>query len=554
MTETAQATPSKTANPSKVEAIAELAKRLCLALTNVEMFSADHPLAVKGITSAFEWLQGVFKERREAVVFSVSGKTLVLDGMPMEARNPLVEKLAVKLDAVHVNSLYFEPQVTSEEFREFYRTLGKGPKYVDEHGGFTKLLDAAGVKNIKTPEVSYVMVTGDEKVVSKSARVVEGDAVEGVTADSEIAKYMVWKVLQKADEQKWLLNEMKNDPQKMAQMITDGIDLAVSRSEMGLDGSEESGVAALLKNIKLVGESLVDGTTGDVKEGEGDLEKALVTLESELRLRSSKLMSSKVATGFVNEILGIVTSYSDQVRAKQISDQFLKGERSLKRTEQLLKEMAPKDQPVDQFIVRIRDHLVKKGMTPEDLEKLVGAMDKTDEPRKPKRPAKPRKPLSQAVHEGVSKRLKDLSVDTAKMEEITESMGSFIEERAREKAAEYRAETEVQKTLSERRGRVLENIPWGVVLWDLEGKPEYVNQVAQDALGTAESIVPLGEALRAALKACKFPVLDRSKVPPEVVLGDAEMKLLMQILRPVTDEHDSVFGVILVPMKRTGAS
>ena len=44
-------------------------------------------------------------------------------------------------------------------------------------------------------------------------------------------------------------------------------------------------------------------------------------MERELKMRSGQLMSSKVAAGFVNEILGVITSFSDHVKAKRMSEE-----------------------------------------------------------------------------------------------------------------------------------------------------------------------------------------------------------------------------------------
>jgi hypothetical protein len=185
---------------SKVQEMAELVKRLCMALTNVEMFGVDHPVGNKGIETASEWLAQMFERREEPVVISVSGKTIILDGVPLEERNPLVAKLASRLDDVHVSNLFLDPEITADEFTSFFRILGQGPKAVNAGGGLVKMLEDEGVTHIAMKEISYIMVTGDEKVVSKDATVVDGSGVSGLDDDSEIVKYMVWKVLQKADE------------------------------------------------------------------------------------------------------------------------------------------------------------------------------------------------------------------------------------------------------------------------------------------------------------------------------------------------------------------
>lgn len=553
MADTPQAAPER---ESKVADMAELIKRLCVALTNVEMFSADHPMARKSIEHAYEWLKELFGKRHEKVVISVAGKRIVLDGLPLEERNPLVSKLAAKLDEVHINNLFFGPDTTSEEFQNFYRVLGKGAKVVNAGAGFAAMLAETGATNIELRDISYVMVTGDQKVVSRDAQVVEGNTPMGVAGDSEMVKYMIWKVLQKADEQKWMINEIKNNPQKMADMILDGLELAMSRAEMGIR-DEEGSIDALLTNIRRIGEGLVDeqGSDAPGAGGEDDVGKALMTLENEIRLRSSKLMSSKVASGFVNEILHVVTGYADRARAKEVTDEFVKGEDGLKRAEKLLREMAPKTESTDNYITRIRGQLERRGLKEEDLEKLLKGLqaDGTEQasassPEKPKKPRKPRvkKPVSQAVSEGLAKRLKELHLEGEQAQQVTENLGSFIEERAKERAGEFRQEAEHLKVAVERRGRLLEDVPVGVVIWDGDGKIEFINAAATAAVGLAAG-AELSVSVRTALKTWPFPLVDLPEVPADMVLTETDMKLLTSVMRPVKDAAGDVYGAILLP-------
>jgi len=550
--------PQAPERESKVADIAELIKRLCVAVTNVEMFSADHPMARKSIEHAYEWLKGLFDRRAEAVVISVAGKRIVLDGLPLEERNPLVSKLAAKLDEVHINNLFFQPETSQEEFQNFYRVLGKGPKAINAGPGFAAMLEELGVQNIQLRDISYVMVTGDQKVVSRDAKVVEGE--KGSSADSEMVKYMIWKVLQKADEQKWLINEIKNNPQKMADMILDGLELAISRSEIGIK-DEEGSIEALLGNIRKIGEGLVERSGDDTSPGESDdAGRALMTLENEIRLRSSKLMSSKVASGFINEILHVVTGYADRARAKEVTDEFLKGEDGLKRAEKLLRDMAPKTESAERYIARIRGQLQQRGLSEEDLQKLLSGLEAgkqvgaepaaegaADKPKKPRKP-RAKKPVSQAVAEGLGKRLKDLHVADDQARQMTESLGSFIEDRARERAGEIREEAEHFRGEAERRGRLLEDLPMGVVIWDGEGRVEFVNAAATAAAGLGSGSV-LTEPVRAALSTWPFPLDQLPELPADTALTEEDMKLLTSVARVVKDAAGDAYALILLPAR-----
>jgi PAS domain-containing protein len=350
---------------------------------------------------------------------------------------------------------------------------------------------------------------------------------------------MTARVLQKAEEQKWLLTELKNNPQKIADLISEGIDLAVSRQESGL-AHDDGTVETLMQNIKLVGQALLQQEDATQGEGAEPVERVVMNLENELRLRSSKLMSTKVASGFLNEILGVVASYSDRVRARRISNEFLKGENTLKRAERLLKELAPEGESGADMLARLGDMLKQKGLSAADVESLIQTSKQEAAPK----PRKPRRPYSKPVAEGVEKRLKDLHLAPEQQQQMVDSLSSYVEDRAREKSAEVRVELEQVTASRELRSRALDEIAWGIVLWNAEGQPEFANRAARAAAG-ADALPPLTDALRGALRQWTFPLRD---LPESAAgLGVAEMKLLMAVARALVDASGTVYGAVLTP-------
>lgn len=539
---------SRGASWSRVEAMAELVKRLCLALTNVEMFSADHPVARHGIDHAYAWLRQMLDAWNEPVVISVAGATILLDGLPLEERNPLVSKLAKRFDEVHINNIFFEPAITQEEFREFYRLLGRGPKVINADGGFSEVLKKSPIQNIHLKDVSYVMVTGDEKVVSKDAQVIEPDEIAGISTDADIVKYMVGKLLERADEQKWLINEIKNNPTKMADMITQGIDLAMSRAELGKDN--ESGVGTLINNIRLIGERLLEEEKDGQGGGQEELERALLTLEREMKLRSSKLMSSKVATGFVNEIMSVVTTYADRVRAKQISDEFLKGERSLKQTESLLRKLAPDEEDKEHLLLRLADQLVKRGMSEEDVKKMLDQIKgpapeppaaKTTEPA-------PRKSVAELLNDGIEKRLAAAGLKGEKLKQAVKGIVPYIEAAAKEKVAEIQKQVQVLQGEIEKTSHVLREVPIGVITWQSDGKVAVANAAAR-AMLKKEMGLDRSAALAKRLKEWTFPLTDVPDLMKETDLTNDDVNLLLSVAKVMKDKDGEPYGVIMLPLR-----
>jgi PAS domain-containing protein len=284
----------------------------------------------------------------------------------------------------------------------------------------------------------------------------------------------------------------------------------------------------------------VDEETGEVKDGQEDLEHSILRLENEMRLRSQRLTSSKVMSGFINEVLALVTSYSDRVRAKRICNEFLKDERSLKQTEKLLKQLAPTEEPKD-CVERMRQLLVRGGVTEKALaEWLDGTAKKRAGAARPR----PRRRAPAAVAEGITKRLAGLALDSARAQALTDDLSAFVEQRARERSADILEQVEDLRGSVSRRDRTLEGLAQGVVLWGSEGKVEYANATARRALG-ADAVPDLHPELRRALRELRFPLADPEPLASRAGLGQADVHLLMSIAAVLT-EGEEPYAVLFV--------
>ena len=181
-------------------------------------------------------------------------------------------------------------------------------------------------------------------------------------------KYLANTILKTAHEKQWLINEIKYNPKKMAANIVHGVELAASQAEMGIDSDSDT-ISVLLNNVKLIGQQLISDETDDADLI--DAEEAVLTIEKELRNRTGHVTSSKVAGGFINQILTLITSFSDQVKASRISHEFLKGESGLLETERILQSMATDTDPKETMLIRLYNMIVEQGVDEKDVTRLL---------------------------------------------------------------------------------------------------------------------------------------------------------------------------------------
>jgi PAS domain-containing protein len=528
--------PSGAHDVTKVEKIIELVKRLCLAESMCRIYGAAHPNARESIHKMFEWVNEILTEKHEVIINMAEGK-VVVEGMPADERNPMIAKFAKTFNTIHADNLFFEEGLTLEECERFYGVLSLGPRHINAEGGLQAMLEKHGITHIAVKQISYVMVREDEKVVARDAQVIDEKVIEAAGGDKELVEYMVQQVLKRAEERKWLINEIKNNPKKMADMITQGIELAVSRSDSGL--SQEKTIEGLLENIKMVGQSMVEENAEGSADA-ADLQEAVMTLESEVRSRSQKLMSSETAVGFINEVLTVITSYTDRVKAKQLSDEILKGERSLKQAEKLLQHLAPQEVSSEQFLMRIRSMLVDRGITEDQLMALAeGAAPK----KKPTRPRKPR--VVKPIADEIAKRLKSPALDGQQKEEVAAQLSGYFE---RELDARAKDVKDANRRLAAELAlisHVLDRLSLGIIVWDADGVVDYIDQTAQVSTGLQK-----GNRLPTMLvRACgewTFPI---GPIPPETItawgLTESDTRFLGMIDRVTKDADGTVIGALL---------
>lgn len=361
----------------RVARVAELVRRWCIADANVSIYGISHPLAAQSIRAVYEVLGPLVVDFGGALAISIGDDALLFEGFPVESRNAQVARLSRRLAKLHVTTLKFLEGVTLDELTGLHELLAMREEEIEAHGGVRKLLDVAGIPHIAVTSAQYVLIDEDQRVVSKETVVV---APAGATeSDADVARYVAEELLKAARDHAWWLTRFKNDPRGTAALVAEGIGKV-------LDGTvdpqqQQETIRSLIDNIRLVGQSLVNEQTGTLQEGHEDVQEALLQLEKEIQARARHVMSGGEASRFVNELLGVVATYEDQVKARRITQEFLKGESNLKTTERLLRQLAGRRETAEALLVRLRDLMLREGLREEHLQRWVQRR------QKPRRPA-----------------------------------------------------------------------------------------------------------------------------------------------------------------------
>ena len=520
------------AAPFSVQDISELLRCLCSSASHVAMYAPDHPTARRSIRRTAACLKDILARKKKPISICVADGHILFEGLPVEERNPLVRRLADFLGRVHCHDLFFEPGLTDEEIVGFHTILAQGADAIGGKGGLGELLSRSPLKHIRARESRYIMVGEDERVVNATARV-SSDGTAQNTVDRNIADYLSGRILKEAHEKHWLYNEIKDDPHLMARRIVQGMEIAVARVEGGEDPKAE-GLGALLRNIEVIGQRFTEDRTGGQETVEWN--KAFSSIERELQARSASLASTSVASGFVEQILGVINGLSDNARQGEVTDQFLAGEKGLRGTEHLLRDLmsaegAPEtsvEAPTAQRPDGVPETAAKE---PALKDKNAGGSGNVFELEEDGS-------LASAI-EQFAPLLEDIEND--------ERVRQLLELRLREKEEEFDLRIRQLEQNALRRDLILDAARDGVVLWDEQGQIDFINQSAREMLGLPEKYVFRPEFV----KAIRFSRLPLESIPPQFRNANAESyveKRALELLHTtVRNGKGGVVGIVLAP-------
>ena len=372
-------------------------KNLCLTYSKLSIYPPTHPATIHQIKLAWNELQPVFEKFGDVNISLTEGKLLFF-GMPVEERNPAVSKFSKHFEQLHIHSITFKNGLGYDEFVTFFTFFCKETQAINEAGGVERIIKDNKIEHITFNTAVYRVITENEKVVSKS-EIYSGKASSEVDSKSEMLRYFFNKMLEKSDSQAGLLNEIKNDPEKMAGQIVKIIE------NIGADGKydRDTMVDALLKNIEMVSDTMAKKDSS-LSEHE-TIGTAMMTLESELKRRSRNL-SSGASVRFIKRITDVVSSYTDKVKADRVLGEFLSQEKSLKAAERMMKEMASSSGAGQRVLARIKDLMKEKGMQEDEL---IAHLEETVEHKKPKKQiSKTFQPLSERIQQKLNAEFKEI--------------------------------------------------------------------------------------------------------------------------------------------------
>jgi hypothetical protein len=150
--------------------LVETVKGLDVATKAILMYSENHPRSQQAVEQAFTLLTQEL-EARGALNVSIAEGNLLIEGESVEKGNPLIERFTRDILARNIHSLSFLRGVTRPELVSFLRQLNLKPQRIKDLGGFDKVLESEGIKNVQANKVKYGIITEGDAAQATSEQV-----------------------------------------------------------------------------------------------------------------------------------------------------------------------------------------------------------------------------------------------------------------------------------------------------------------------------------------------------------------------------------------------
>jgi len=253
-------------------------------------------------------------------------------------------------------------------------------------------------------------------------------------------------------------------------------------------------------------------------------------------------------TRFVEEITSTVTAFIDNHQANLVVKEYLKDEKGLKRTEQLLRNILKRDNR-SSLMPRLETVLREKGLSAGDLEKLLARLTTAPPPdEKPRKKRKRRPRAPRPVVEKIEKALAEGFAGKKPPEELTAYLAGVFQ---REAAGRVKDSEAARVRMEEDLGRVerlLGAAGLSLAALDSEGRVALATGRAAAILGTETGGVlspGLFEFIRSDPAGPAGPARATflAGLPPSE--RERSLQVLEAIERPVRDEAGNLLGLLL---------
>lgn len=294
-----------------------------LVVSHAFLYGINHSVTIRAEEECFNILSDIFKYVPE-ITFSLSEGGILINGNPVESKNPLVRTLVAHLQEREIGGFSFVKGLTREKFHEIISILNSKPNEIKQSGGFASLVTSRSLDGIKVRQVVYRQIFEDDIVVSASDIGVEGvippdKAIETVVS---VLKGKAGELSDKAVQN--ALEEVVKDEEKFVESVSRAV-----KEEISASGKRDDMAKAVAGCIKRIYEEAIQKCG---KSARNRFATTLAKVEKEITSRLKEELG-EINPDEEEAIVEALDGISDELKIDILATEYLKRRSAIESAE-----------------------------------------------------------------------------------------------------------------------------------------------------------------------------------------------------------------------------
>lgn len=342
-------------------------------INNSSLYGPTHKITTRSLDDSYKQLAQLL-EAAPRINLSVVDGELLVEGKPIELKNPFINLLADRLDAVGVSGFSLMQGLPEVEYKKLMEVL-MSPKPEDTGGDFADLVEKLQLEHVFAERVRYERVSESETVTEKED---EEKASQRAVAEAMVEQIMAFlkgEAGVSPDDVAKPLTEMASDAERLANLIMEAA--AVRQQQSGL-AEGESLADIVVGCLRRTFEGLVRDPASRTKKGKNAVKKIMLLLEKTV-LDKLHAIAKEADPSLDEAIAGVVDEMIGDLEIESLTAEYVKKRHAMEETEKRVLRylQAHGDDPT--MTSELQERLAEAGLTPEGWKELVVKSGKAGE-------------------------------------------------------------------------------------------------------------------------------------------------------------------------------
>lgn len=338
----------------------ELVRSFGAILSNTDLYGADHSVTTKAFEECFVLFTAVLDLIGE-ITFTTSDDTMVVNGVMVESKNPLIQTFGEQVQGLGVSSFSISKGMSREKFESLVGILNAKPDDLKQRGGFAGAIADSGLEHVHAKKFVYQQVAEDEVIISKD----EAGEEEALAKQRE------------ADALSFLKGEKGNDSEAAlvgiqdvgtdAAKLTDAI-LQAAKAQQEETGNESSLADSVKTCLERAHGGLMKDPALKTKKKKQQLSRTLKNLQKDIVARMKE--EGADADG-LEDLTDMIDGMVDELRIDALADEYVKKRKAIENSEKSILRFMKQRKGDALEDSDLFEKLSAGGLSPADLEDLV---------------------------------------------------------------------------------------------------------------------------------------------------------------------------------------